>query len=264
MIIHNIGYNHCHDADFKIERPVGSGDNLLLLLKTPAIFTLNGSDVIIPENSLFIYRKGTPQFYRCLPKQTFSNDWIHFTFEGEEEKEFLQLGLEYETPVTIDKSAFVSFCIKSVSNELYSSHHHKQSNIKHYMSLMFNHVSEYLHSSETSGYGQIYEKLSSIRSKIYGESYQFFSVECTAHEIRMSKSNFQHLYKKYFGVSFMQDLINSRIERAQMLLIQTNLTSADISKQCGYNNFTHFTRQFKTYTGCTPIEYRNKNNPSKK
>ena len=32
MQINNIGYHHFHDADFKIERPNGSGDYLLLLL----------------------------------------------------------------------------------------------------------------------------------------------------------------------------------------------------------------------------------------
>jgi len=89
MIIINVGYNHCHDADFFIDRPNGSGDYLLLLLKTDSIFNLNGEDVHVPMNSFFIYKKGSPQFYRCIPQQTFSNDWIHFLFEIDEEKDFL-------------------------------------------------------------------------------------------------------------------------------------------------------------------------------
>ena len=40
-------------------------------------------------NSFFIYKKGSSQFYRCIPQQTFSNDWIHFLFENDEEKDFL-------------------------------------------------------------------------------------------------------------------------------------------------------------------------------
>ena len=58
MIIINIGYNHCHDSDFFIDRPNGSGDYLLLLLKTDSIFNLNGEDVHVPMNSFFIYKKG--------------------------------------------------------------------------------------------------------------------------------------------------------------------------------------------------------------
>lgn len=124
------------------------------------------------------------------------------------------------------------------------------------MSLIFNHVSELLQNDEMPEINKYYELLSAVRNRIYSSNYQFFCVEGSAHEIRMSKSNFQHLYKKFFGVTFMQDLINSRIEHAKMLLLNTNLTSADISKQCGYNNFAHFTRQFKEHTGMTPLEYR--------
>lgn len=256
MIIKNIGYNHCHDADFTIDRPNGSGDNLLLLIKTDAIFTIDEKDIVIPENSFFILKKDRPQYYRCVPQHIFSNDWIHFLFENGEEEEFLSLGLNYETPIQLDNPYFISFCIKSIANEVYSNHHHKQSNINHYMSLIFNHVSEYLQSNEPPDFDKYYELLSAVRNRIYSANYQFFCVEGSAHEIRMSKSNFQHLYKKFFGVTFMQDLINSRIEHAKMLLLNTNLASADISKQCGYNNFAHFTRQFKKHTGLTPLEYR--------
>lgn len=57
MIIHNVGYNHCHDADFFIDRPDGSGDYLLLVLKTDTIFTLDGKDTIVPKNSFFLYKR---------------------------------------------------------------------------------------------------------------------------------------------------------------------------------------------------------------
>lgn len=258
MIINNIGYNHCHDADFFIDRPTGSGDNLLLLIKTPAIFTIDGNDITVPENSFFLYKKGYPQYYRCTPGNTFSNDWIHFLFEQDEEEKFLSLGLNYETPIKLDNPYFVSFCIKSISNEVYSNHIHKQSNISLYMFLIFNHLSERIYSAQTTEHNNYYELLSAVRNRVYSGNYQFFSVESSAHEVRMSKSNFQHLYKKFFGVTFIDDLINSRIEQAKMFLLNTNLTSADISKHCGYNNFAHFSRQFKKYTNMTPLEYRKK------
>ena len=100
MIINNVGYNHCHDADFFINRPEGSGDYLLLLLKTDAVFILDNAETIIPKNSVFIYPKGMPQYYKCLPQQTFENNWIHFLFEPGEEQEFLKLNIPYSTPVS--------------------------------------------------------------------------------------------------------------------------------------------------------------------
>ena len=85
MIINNVGFDHRHDADFFIDRPDGSGDNLLLILKTDAIFTLNGNDVFVPKNSFFLYPKGMPQFYRCMKGQSFANDWMHFLLDESEQ-----------------------------------------------------------------------------------------------------------------------------------------------------------------------------------
>lgn len=262
MLINNIGYNHCHDTDFVIERPYGSGDYLLMLMKSDAIFTIDGKDVFVPENSFFIFKKDRPQVYRCIPQHTFANDWIHFMFEDGEEEEFLSRGLNYETPVQLDNPCFISFCIKSMASEMYSEHVCRLSNINHYAALMFNHASECLHEKTQLGHNNYYELLSAVRNRIYSGNYHFFCVESSAHEIRMSKSNFQHLYKKYFGVTFIQDLINSRIEHAKMLLLNTNLTSTSIAEQCGYKNYAHFARQFKEITAMTPITFRNRHSPS--
>ena len=67
MIINNIGYNHCHDSDFYIDRQNGSGDNLLLLVKNETIFFFFLEDYDVPENSFFMYQKGRPPYYLCVP-----------------------------------------------------------------------------------------------------------------------------------------------------------------------------------------------------
>lgn len=258
MIINNVGYNHCHDADFFINRPDGSGDYLLLLLKTDAIFNIDGEDIVVPENSFFLYRRNTPQFYRCLPQHTFSNDWIHFLFENDEEEFFKSYNIPYNTPIPIKNINFISFCIKSIAYENYSDNFNKQKSMAAYMELIFLKIQEQLHYSNDTILTSKFEMLSTIRNKIYGRPYEIRTVESTAHEVRMSKSSFQHLYKEQFGTTFMQDLIQSRISYAQMLLTSTNLTVAEIAVQCGYHSYAHFVRQFKKQVNITPSEYREK------
>lgn len=257
MIINNVGYNHEHDADFIIERPNGYGDNLLLLLKTASVFNINGEDVIVPENSLFIYRKGSPQYYRCLPQHTFSNDWIHFDFENNEEEWFLSYGIPYEKPIKIENPYFISFCIKSIAYETYSHNKNRSENIISYMSLIFSKAEESLYSEPQIIKDNKYEMLCTIRNKIYCRPYESRTAYSAAHEVRMSKSSFQHTYKKQFGTTFIQDMIESRISYAKMLLTSTNINIADVALQSGYNSYEHFVRQFKKYTGITPSEYRN-------
>ena len=85
MRINNIGYNHRHDSDFFVLRPNGSGDNLLLLLKTPAVFVLNGEELHTEKGSFILFADGTPQNYRSDGGE-FANDWFHFPFDEEEKR----------------------------------------------------------------------------------------------------------------------------------------------------------------------------------
>lgn len=254
----NVGYNHCHDSDFNIDRPEGSGDNLMLLIKSDAVFTVDGKDIRVEENSFFMYRKGRPQKYRCVFQSSFSNDWVHFEFEDDEEQRFLELGLDYEKPVPVRDMNFLSFFVKMMAAENYSENINRKQSMYHYMFLIFSKVSEYSCKSPEIKNDSYYEVLSTVRNKIYSKPYEQRTAESTAHEVRMSTSNFQHLYKKYFGVPFIRDLIQSRTEYACMLLETTNLSAVEIAQKSGYNHYAHFVRQFRKATGMSPSEYRKK------
>ena len=74
--------------------------------------------------------------------------------------------------------------------------------------------------------------------------------------IGLSRSELQHLYKKNFGVTLMEDVISGRMEKAKALLARSKLTIAEIAAKCGYKTEFHFMRQFKQKTGFTPSEFR--------
>ena len=98
--------------------------------------------------------------------------------------------------------------------------------------------------------------LLTIRHKIYTRPYEPRSIPWASHEVRMSTSAFQYYYKKTFGITFMQDLICARMEFAKNLLVTTNLSVREISRQCGYRNYEHFARQFKAQCGIAPGAFR--------
>ena len=74
----------------------------------------------------------------------------------------------------------------------------------------------------------------------------------------ISRSYLQKMYKQQFSVTFIDDVINARLLKAKLLLTTTNLRIHEIAEQCGYNNPTHFMRQFRSKTGMTAAEYRKK------
>ncbi|MCI7804135.1 MAG: AraC family transcriptional regulator [Oscillospiraceae bacterium] len=98
--------------------------------------------------------------------------------------------------------------------------------------------------------------MSILRSQIYNMPYNDWNIEGLAHQLTMSKSYFQHLYKEIFGISVMNDVIQSRIEHSKYLFSTTDISITQIAQMCGYKCDLHFMRQFKTRMQMTPSEYR--------
>lgn len=256
MILHNVGYDHRYDPGYCVDLPQGSGNNLLLLLKSEAIFTLNGEEILVPAKTFFIYPQGMAQHYRSAPHQYLSLDWIQFLFENEEDEWFRRKYIPWATPIPLEHTELYSYCIKSVADENGTDHLHKADSIGHYFWLMCNKVSECLHERSMMPHSAQYETLLIIRNKIYSMPYLNWTVESASQELQMSRSSFQHHYKAQFGVTFMHDLIESRLSRARMLLLTTNMTVQDIASQCGYRSYEHFSRQFRSGCGLTPSQFR--------
>ena len=80
-----------------------------------------------------------------------------------------------------------------------------------------------------------------------------------AESLSLSPSRFHDLYKNYFDVSPAKDLQMARIEHAKLLLLQKNLSVAEVATKAGYQSICHFIRQFKASVGLPPGEYREEN-----
>ena len=258
MKINKIGYNHRHDADFFVSRPNGSGDNLLLLLKTPAIFEINGEEIHTEKDSFILFREGTPQNYRSAGGE-FANDWFHFTYTESEKDFFRELDIPFDKVIPIGDMSDLSLMVKNMSYENYSANLYRTDSVELYMKLFFLKLSEKLHPTEQSTVSSYYEKMSMLRSQIYSNPKYNWNIEDLAHRLTMSRSHFEHTYKKLFGISPMNEVINSRLEHAKFMLTSTDVPINQIAEMCGYKSDIHFMRQFKSRMGMTPTEFRNRN-----
>lgn len=72
----------------------------------------------------------------------------------------------------------------------------------------------------------------------------------------MSSGYLHALYKKYFDVTPLSDVIRARIEAAEELLLSTSERVERIAEMCGYANCEHFIRQFGKAAGMTPARFR--------
>jgi AraC-like DNA-binding protein len=67
---------------------------------------------------------------------------------------------------------------------------------------------------------------------------------------------FSRIFRHATGTSFLSYLRNVRVEHAKMLLRTTNLPTAQIAINCGFQSPHHLIRSFKKVTGQTPGDYR--------
>ena len=73
--------------------------------------------------------------------------------------------------------------------------------------------------------------------------------------INMNKSSFCRYFKSRTHKTCTQFLNEIRISHACKLLINANMTATQVCYETGYNNISHFSRQFKLITGTSTKEY---------
>lgn len=78
-----------------------------------------------------------------------------------------------------------------------------------------------------------------------------------AEKCLMGEDYFRKQFKKHFGISPKQYLIDIRINTAKQMLTDGTMKITVISELCGFTNPYHFCRLFKQRTSMTPSEFIN-------
>ena len=71
----------------------------------------------------------------------------------------------------------------------------------------------------------------------------------------ISEVYFRRIFHALHGKSPKEYVIDMRIERARRLLSDGSFTVREVAALCGYFEETHFSREFKRHTGCSPSDY---------
>lgn len=65
------------------------------------------------------------------------------------------------------------------------------------------------------------------------------------------------LMKSTTGMTLHQYILNTRLEKSKDLLLNTNMSVAEIAEKCGFKNSYHFSNKFKSKMELTPTLFRN-------
>lgn len=75
-------------------------------------------------------------------------------------------------------------------------------------------------------------------------------------QTRWETQHFQRRFLKYIGQSPLKYINNRKIEKAKILLSETNIPTRQISFELGFISHGYFCKSFKSSTGKTPEEHR--------
>lgn len=82
------------------------------------------------------------------------------------------------------------------------------------------------------------------------------SIAQMANSVNLSESWFSLVFKNTTGMSPNQWQLNKRVEQARGLLLDTDLSVADIADRLGFSDQAHLTRAFRQLVGKTPASWR--------
>ncbi len=72
----------------------------------------------------------------------------------------------------------------------------------------------------------------------------------------LSRDHFTRIFKSIIGMAPYEFIIRKRIEKAQFLLMTTNMTQDQIVAETNFKSLSYFSRMFKKYTSYTPGSFR--------
>jgi len=72
----------------------------------------------------------------------------------------------------------------------------------------------------------------------------------------LSEQYLCRLFKSTVGQRPIEYILRKRIDIARAYLDKTDLAISDIAEKCGFHNTSYFYRNFKKFTGTSPLTYR--------
>jgi two-component system response regulator YesN len=82
------------------------------------------------------------------------------------------------------------------------------------------------------------------------------SLTSVAQEVHVTPNYLSKVFREETGKNFIEWLNKYRIEKAKKCLLNIGMKTYEVAKMVGFNNYKHFSYNFKKYTGVSPLEFR--------
>ena len=224
----------------------------------PCQIELNGKKITTNPHACIIIHSGTPQIYSW--KEPLTHDWFRMT--GDVVSFLEKYGLKTNTIYYPSNFSFITSLTRKLELEYTVTNDFHDELCDCYLNNLFILLSREISSNNNPNdllNSQTKEELKRLRYQLVLESDKKWTISSMAKFCSLSPSYLHAIYKRYYGISPMQDLIAIRMQQATDLLIEDKKSINEISEILGYPSTSQFIRQFTKTMGISPHRYRKLN-----
>ena len=252
--IKNVRTLYHENSDYRCDWKSIGQQYIFVYFHTPVLLSYDDKKEKTQSGTFILYDKFSPKKYSADGIELV-HDWMRF--DGDLTEVISELSFDFNRPYIVNSGDFITKIMQEIENEFVREDKYSSGiSCAKVLELLFK-ISRNVDNQNKAPLDVKTEKLlMDIRTKMYHDCGENWNVEQMARDLHFSASRFHALYKAQFGVSPKQDLQQIRINYAQNLLAQENITVSEVAEFVGYKNEYYFIKKFKKVFGKTPGRYK--------
>lgn len=237
-------------SGFLLKRTNGHPEYTFLHFFNSVSIEYKGRLIKTQPHAVILFDMHTPQIF--ISEEPLIHDWMHFTISSTFDFGFLTDTIYYPS-----HPEFITDMVRELEAEFFDSRPHRSEYMEIKVRELFLKLSREFYAGGENGINrETKEKLRYLRGHMFSHLKEPWTVERMAEEVGLSQSRFFTIYKSFYGISPVSDLIRAKMNSAQNMLLYSERRIEEISELLGYQNITHFIRQFKKENGVSPAAFR--------
>ena len=231
---------------------------LLFVASGKTHFYIGGKDQIVTAGHMVLFQPKEEQHYEYFGEDKPEVYWVHFT--GSSVKEILR---SYDIPLdehiffTGTPAAYTQL-FKNMIEEFQSCKVGYREMLEMNLRQLFLMIQRTRLEKPPLVTTAVQQEMDFARQYFHEHYNEPINIEEYAQSRHTSISLFMRNFKKVYGVSPKQYILNIRMNNAQNLLETTDYTVAEIAAIVGYDNALYFSRIYHKQKGQAPSDYRKK------
>ncbi len=234
-----------------VDRPYGTGDTLIMFFYQDTVIETEDGKKTYPADTLMFWKSGAGHYYGCRDMR-WLHSWVHC--DGSAIWKLIsKLSLPRNNVVPKVNPVVVEKYLLDLHNELNCGAPDRKIVINIFENF-FRELKRIIDPVQVDR--KIPGGVLNARMDMEMNFIRPFTLKELAKSANLSVPHFCAEFKRSFGISPVEYLIQVRMKHAAILLRDINRRVSEIGGQVGYSDLFYFSRLFKKRFGVSPLEFR--------